>query len=387
MVAANRGRLAVTASGRSRHPPWVIITDYPRWPSPYFTHLDRHAHAELRLTFRRGLDGLEGISVPGVINLHRLKRLYHDGGGRTSSAAAAFLDRLASLHGQGWRIVWTVHNLLPIDGQLPGPADYTVTRAVLSLADMVLCHTRADAAALRNRTAADIRVTGWAGLEPSPQPPAPEVAALAARMRSAPVSFLLAGHVTAYKDVPGAITAFLAATHDAHLTVAGACRDSRTAARLAHLAASSGGRVSLWAERFAPEQAGYLYAMAHAAVCPYLADGPFRFFADVLHPSSVGTATGFHVPVIAPALPAVTEITHGQQRWLAPPGTGLGQAMATAEADIHAATRSHGDPRGHRPAADAAIWWRRITCVYRQAADDLRQQRPYPTLQGDPSDA
>jgi hypothetical protein len=110
--------------------------------------------------------------------------------------------------------------------------------------------------------------------------------------------------------------------------------------------------------------------------------------ADVLHPSSVATATGFHVPVIAPALPAVTEITHGQQRWLAPSGTALGHAMATAEADIHAATRSHGGPRGHRPTADdAAIWWRRITCVYRQAADDLRQQRPYPTLQGDPSGA
>jgi len=169
--------------------------------------------------------------------------------------------------------------------------------------------------------------------------------------------------------------------------VAGTCRDSRTAARLAHLAASSGGRVSLWAERFAPEQAGYLYAMAHAAVCPYLADGPFRFFADVLHPSSVGTASGFHVPVIAPALPAITEITHGQQRWLAPPGAGLGHAMATAEADMHAVKRADGDRRGQRPAADAASWWRRITSVYRQAADDLRQQHPYATLQGDPSGA
>jgi hypothetical protein len=115
--------------------------------------------------------------------------------------------------------------------------------------------------------------------------------------------------------------------------------------------------------------------------------GRFASSPTCCTPSSVGTATGFHVPVIAPALPAVAEITHGQQRWLAPPGTGLGQALATAEADIHAATRSHGDPRGHRPAADAAIWWRRITCAYRQAADDLRQQRPYPTLQGDPSGA
>jgi hypothetical protein len=148
---------------------------------------------------------------------------------------------------------------------------------------MVLCHTRADAAALRVRTRAEIRVTGWAGLEPPAGPPAPEVASLAAWMRAAPVSFLLAGHLTAYKDAPGTVAAFPAPTVGARLAVAGDCPDARAAAQPAHLAAASGGQVSLQPGRFAPEQAGHLYAAAHVAVCPDRTDGSLRFFADVLH--------------------------------------------------------------------------------------------------------
>jgi hypothetical protein len=56
--------------------------------------------------------------------------------------------------------------------------------------------------------------------------------------------------------------------------------------------------------------------------------------------------------------------------------------MATAEADVHATTQTRGDPRGRRPAADAAGRWRGITTVYRQAAGDLRQKGSFPTSEG-----
>ncbi|MGB8201757.1 MAG: hypothetical protein WCF33_19050, partial [Pseudonocardiaceae bacterium] len=139
-----------------------MITDYPRWPSPYFAQLHRHAPPELGLMFRPDLDSLDDIEStmgPGTINLHRLKRLYrNDSGARTLNAARSMLDRLASLRARGWRLVWTVHNLLPIDGAASRTADQAAAEGVLALADLVLCHTAADARALADRTSAEITV-------------------------------------------------------------------------------------------------------------------------------------------------------------------------------------------------------------------------------------
>jgi hypothetical protein len=188
------------------------------------------------------------------------------------------------------------------------------------------------------------------------------------------------GQITAYKDVPATVATFLNHTRHAHLTIAGACHDQRTAAELTHMATRSHGRILLHLQRVPPEQAGHLYAATHAAVCPYRTDGPFSFFVDVLHPSSVGTATGFSVPVIAPDLPAVAEMTEGRQRWLASVSGGLGPALADAEASWDANTQN-GDPRSQRPGSDAACRWRRIADVYRQVAADLRP--PPPRSQGD----
>ncbi|MGH3683451.1 MAG: hypothetical protein ACRDSM_00005, partial [Pseudonocardiaceae bacterium] len=343
---------------------------YPRWPSPYFAQLERFAPPGLGLLFRPDLNDLD-ITGPGVINLHRLKRLYRDPAGTpTMDAARSLLEGLVRFRACGWRLVWTVHNLLPIDGATPNDVDKTVTDGVLAVAEVILCHTSADARALAKRTAAEVVVAGWAGLSRSRQPVSPEVARVVAGMRATTISVLLLGHVSAYKDVPAAVTSFLAHTRIAHLTVAGTCRDPRTSTELTRLAAISSGRVSVHLRRVPPEQAWHLYAAAHAAVCPYRSDGPFGFFCEVLHPSSVGTAVCFGVPVVAPGLPSILEMTGGQPRWLAGP-EGIGSALAAAEADLDAQIRARGDPRRDRAAPDAAHRWRQITGRYHQIADRL----------------
>ncbi|MGH3772340.1 MAG: hypothetical protein ACRDRW_13245 [Pseudonocardiaceae bacterium] len=350
--------------------PWVVITDYPRWPSPYFAQLQRFASPELGLLFHPDLEDLD-TTGPGVINLHRLKRLYRDPAGTPSMAAArSLLDRLVRFRARGWRLVWTVHNLLPIDGATPSEVDRTVTDGVLAVAEVILCHTSADARALAQRTDADVVVAGWAGLSRSQQPASPEVARVVTGMRAATISVLLLGHITAYKDVPAAVISFLAHTRIAHLTVAGTCHDTRTTSELTRLAAISSGRVSVHLRRVPPGQAWHLYAAAHAAVCPYRSDGPFGFFCEVLHPSSVGTAVCFGVPVIAPRLPAILEMTSGQLRWLAGP-EGIGSALAAAETDLDAQIRARGDPRRDRAVPDADHRWRQITRRYHQVADRL----------------
>ncbi|MGH3826909.1 MAG: hypothetical protein ACRDQX_07020 [Pseudonocardiaceae bacterium] len=355
---------------RAARRPWVVITDYPRWPSPYFAHLERFAPPELGLLFRPDLGDLD-TTGPGVINLHRLKRLYRDPAGTPRMAAArSLLEGLVRFRARGWRLVWTVHNLLPIDGATPNDVDKIVTDGVLAVAEVILCHTSADARALARRTNAEVVVAGWAGLSRSRQPVSLEVARVVTGMRAAAISVLLLGHVSAYKDVPTAVTSFLAHTRIAHLTVAGTCRDPRTSTELARLAAISSGRVSVHLRRVPPEQAWYLYAAAHAALCPYRSDGPFGFFSEVLHPSSVGTAVCFGVPVIAPRLPAILEMTFGQPRWLAGPAE-IGSALTAAETDLGAQIRARGDQRRDRAATDVDHGWRQITRIYHQTADRL----------------
>jgi hypothetical protein len=350
--------------------PWVTITDYPAWPSPYFAQFARYAPAELGLVFRPDLGELDALTDhehcrPGIVNLHRLKRLYRaQDGSRSSAAAVAMLERLDRLRLAGWRVVWTVHNLLPIDGGPPQQADQAAADGVLKLADAVICHTNADAAFLRTRVVGDrVVVAGWAGLPTQMKAsPEPAVAALTERMRRTAISLLLLGNLTAYKDLPATLEQFTATTTEAELFVIGPTRDAELTQRLRHLANRSGGRVHVEVRRVEPDQAGHLYGAATAAVCPYSVAGPYAFFADVLHPSSVGTAVVFGVPVLAPALPSVLEMTVGHPRVLYPPDAGPGEAFTTVES---AARTPEGSLQGRRAAADDAVRWRRITDTYR----------------------
>lgn len=362
-------------------PSWVVVTAYPRWPSPYFAHLHRYAPPSLPLVFRSNLAEVAALRPPGVVNLHRLKRLYSDptSGRRTATAARRFLHQLVDLRRAGWRSVWTVHNLLPIDTQGSRVVDLEVANGVLALADAIICHTNADATWLGDHTDAPIHVSGWTGLDAPETPPTPDIAELMARMDAAPVSMLLLGHLTEYKSVPTTINAFLNSTSQAHLLVAGAPD------RGLELPPASN-RVTLYPQRVPPEQAGHLYAHAHAAVCPYRVDDAFAFFTDVLYPGSVATATGFGVDVIAPALPAIEEITRGRRRWLAPVDDpeGLGPAMARAETEVKRETSATPDsPQAQSVQGSAdrgsADWWSQIGQIYRALSAELLTMHPTTT--------
>lgn len=343
----------MTASAR----PWVVVTDYPTWPSPYLRELHTHITG-LRPQFCPDLDALASWpGPPGVVNLHRLKRLYRNqAGDRTTAAAHRMLEQLAGLRTAGWAVVWTVHNLLPIDGQPPGEADHVAARGVLGLADAVIAHTHADATHLAALTDAPITVAGWAGLSPPPmQEPLPgPLAAVVERMRSHR-TLLVLGNLTAYKDLPAAVAAFGRATTTAHLVIVGPERTPHLVAELHRARTGSGeGRVHLVAERVHPHHTAALYAAADAALCPYRSDGVWEFFTRVLHPSSVGTAVGFGCPVIAPDLPAITEMTDHHPRLLYPHRAGPEAALASWEAAPPAAPHTPAGGEGRWPAIGAA---------------------------------
>lgn len=359
--------------------PWVVVSAYPAWPSPYFAELQRHAPPALRLRFAADLDTVADVpGPPGVVNVHRLKRLYRGTDGRrTRAAAEAMLDRLAGLRARGWRVVWTVHNLLPIDGGTPGDADRHAAYGTLTLADAVITHTRADAVHLGTLTSAPVTVAGWAGLTaPDRHTPVPaDIAALAAQLATAPRSMLILGNLTAYKGLPEAVAAFAQHTRTARLFLTGPCPDPGLAVDLEAAADRAGDRVQVRIGRVDPGHVHALYRAADVAWCPYRSDGPWEFFTRVLHPSSVGTAVAFGTPVLAPDLPAVAEITTGHPRWLYPHHGDPGPVLAAAEiAPLCSAARVPGDAAGR---------WRALTDAYLRLAERLSCAGPSEPDAGD----
>ncbi|WP_035803595.1 glycosyltransferase [Kitasatospora mediocidica] len=346
--------------------PWVVISDYPRWPSPYFAQFERAVGDRLGLRFQPGLDGLEAQEA-GVLNLHRLKRLYRDGDGTADPQLAAELTaRLHRLRRRGWRIVWTLHNLYPIDVPQLVDADRAVVAGLLEVADAVLCHTRADAAHMRGLPGlrARVEVCGWAGLPaPASAPLPPGPARVAAAMRDSH-AFLLLGNISAYKDVPGLIEAFLRTeVADGRLFVVGPCRDHHLEAEVSRLA-RRGGRVHRLPGRVDPAHVTHLHDAAAVAVCNYRSAGAQRFFAQTIHPASVGTAVLCGVPLVAPALPGIREMTDGHPRYLHESPPELPHCLALAAA--------HPDTRGRRPEPDAAAGWTGIAQAHIRLADRYR---------------
>ncbi|MGW0350325.1 glycosyltransferase [Streptomyces anthocyanicus] len=345
--------------------PWVVISNFPAWPSPYFAELERYAPPVLRLEFAADLDALASLPGPvGVVNLHRLKRLYQEPGGRrTRRAAEATLQRLQTLRTAGWKIVWTVHNLLPIDGQPVRAADRYTADGVLTLADAVVTHTHADAEYLRTLTCTPVTVAGWAAPTPVPGPVPAPVDALARHMAAVPFAVLVLGNVTAYKNLPATVDTFTRATRRAHLFLAGPSRDPDLTDVLTRRAAASAGRVHLYPQRVPPGHAHVLYQAADTALCPYRVDGPWDFFTRMIHPSSVGTALASGTPVIAPDLPAIREMTAGWSARLYAPDAGPGPALVGAE---HTPTAPE-----TCSALDPATRWRAIGAAYVRLAQVL----------------
>jgi len=340
---------------------WIVLSDHRRRPSPYFAQLEKYVRqAGLGMEFASSLAEVAG--PPGVVNPHRLKRLYRDQDGRpTLAGARAMLRRLRALQRAGWKVVWTLHNLYPIDVPRRRVADLVASHGVGRLADAILCHTRSDAAWMRRRPGVRglVDVAGWGGLPDRAGSDVPEpVRRLVDRMAGDPRPYLLFGNVSPYKGVRTVVEAFCrAGGHDATLYVVGRCRDPETAE---WLRSCGGSRVYSHLEPVSPDHAHLLYAAAAVAVCPYEVTGAQRFFRKAIFPSSVGTAVGFGVPVLAPDLPSIREMVGGHPHVLYPPREGISEAFAGASA--------WSDDRQVRTPEDDGVRWSAIARCYERTA-------------------
>ena len=323
---------------------WNIITNYPHHPSPYFSALDRAFAAE-GIECRFFADLGNALDSTGFINLHRLQRLYCVNDRPDADLLDASLHLLSDAKRKGLKIAWTVHNLLPINKRETVALDHDCMQQVLTLCDVVVCHSQADAQFIRQLAPdVELSVCGSAGLWMPENEGDQNLTPLLQEMEAAEQAFLAFGHITAYKDLLRVGRAFLDSTSKARLFIAGEARDPELLQALRSLEAASAGRLMLWPWRVDPADAHRLYKRCTAAICSYVTSGRYAYFRDVLHPSSIATARGFNIPLITADTPSTRELAVGVPALFYKEGctgpTGIERTLRLAE-ERFAATTFH----------------------------------------------
>lgn len=214
-----------------------------------------------------------------------------------SSMTFLFLAKLLR-----YRIVWTVHNVLP--HQAITSNDLAVRRRLARIADAVIVHSTSTLPAL---AAAGITVTDATVIpHPSYVGRYPSGASRSASRESLGVPddaavCLFFGRIEPYKNVPALISAFsvvAAAQPDAYLVVAGACKDPVLRAELTTML-SSVDRAAAELRRISDDELGSFFAAADVVACPFL---------DVTTSGSAMLALSFGVPIVAPRIGALADL-------------------------------------------------------------------------------
>ncbi|HXV23509.1 MAG TPA: glycosyltransferase family 4 protein [Alphaproteobacteria bacterium] len=194
----------------------------------------------------------------------------------------------------GGIFVWTVHNLQPHD-KFHADVHREFQAELLALAHRVHVHSRNTLAELQARSGADIRGKvdiiahgNYCGLK-----------RLKRARRAGPLELLFLGQVRPYKGVDEllqALNALTASGEELHVTIAGPHHGGLD---LSHLRPEAMERLTIVDRTIEESEIPGFYAAADFAVAPYRA---------VTTPGSIILALSLGVPVIAPALPNITEL-------------------------------------------------------------------------------
>jgi beta-1,4-mannosyltransferase len=245
----------------------------------------------------------------------------------TAVRLALFAGRLAAARGLGYRIVWTIHQVLPHESATPR-LDWVAALALSRAAHVLVAHDRATAERARRQ----LRLArGRVQIVPhgsyrGEYPVGRARLEVRAELGIAPDAFvfLTFGLVRRYKDIEAVLDAFSAFSEPgAALVVAGLPVDEDVAATVGGAAAADPRIVPLL--RFIPdEQVAELYAASDAAVVAR-ADGGTS--------GALVLALSLGVPVVAARTETYADLTgDGAAAWLFEPGVPGELRAALAEA-------------------------------------------------------
>ncbi|MGD0701318.1 MAG: glycosyltransferase family 4 protein [Trebonia sp.] len=196
----------------------------------------------------------------------------------------------------GLRLVWTAHNVLPLQPVFSD--DPRARRQLVGKCDLVIAHSRAtveELAALGVIPRSTV-VIPHGPFTPASQPGTPSASGDTGSSRR----LLFFGNIREYKGVDDLLVAFAALPPDldVQLTVAGQC-DEALRPVLTELAGRSPGRVELCLERLPDEELTRLLAAADVAVLP---------FRRSTTSGSALLALGHGRPIVVPDLPGLAEL-------------------------------------------------------------------------------
>ena len=102
-------------------------------PSPYFYNFCKNLDKkEFSYTINKDLPTCEP-NGNGILYFNRLKRFYNSD---SIQSANDFLEKLEKLKQLGWKIVWTIHNLFPIDRAISN-VDYYIVEQFIKKCDLI----------------------------------------------------------------------------------------------------------------------------------------------------------------------------------------------------------------------------------------------------------
>jgi len=210
----------------------------------------------------------------------------------------------------GFKLVWTVHNVMPHSPQFL--QDVQARRFLAARADRLIVHSSATLAELKARGISTARAVVV------PQGSYVDVyehtisQATARKELGIPLSarvVLFFGRIEPYKNLPALQRSFedLHKTHpELYLIIAGKCDSLKTVRQLGAFQAAFGKNVVLRIQFIADEQLQIYFAAADVAAFP---------FKEVTTSATVMTALSFGTPVVAPRLGALVDIPEEVGFW------------------------------------------------------------------------
>jgi beta-1,4-mannosyltransferase len=305
-----------------------IIVAWPPAPAldhPYMELLRRALEAEGVV-----LDRGASFTIPWLwrnrrrvraLHFHWLHPLYRDPRPGVRLRGALYVAaRLIAARLMGYRLVWTVHNLMPHDGKHPR-LDAWVRRWMARTAHALIVHGNAGAEAVaarwgrreRIRVALQGNYIGW-------YPGGTSRAEARSRLDLPPDAFvfLCFGSVRANKGLHRLVRAFAARGRaDERLVVAGPPLDPEAAKTLRAAGAGVPG-IRLDLRRVPDAEVQPLFAAADVGVFPY---------EDILSSGAVELALSFGLPVVAPRLGCIPDMAGETAGVLYDPPDGLAAAL------------------------------------------------------------
>jgi glycosyltransferase involved in cell wall biosynthesis len=297
----------------------VVLAYFPPVPiNPYQAMLYRRTlTAGIAALPMRNLDGLDTLTsvapslvangVTPALHLHWLNRItrYATDEAHAQAEVQAFLARLDAFLAVGGRLIWTAHNVLPHDSRYPA-ADTVLRQGLADRAALVHVVAGGTAEAIGDRYRLPppervIHVPHPSYRGAYPEGPDRDQARLALGLTPDELVYAFVGAIRPYKGLTALLDAFDEVATDGRprrLIVAGN-PDKSAAVEAAIDACLAHPNVLLTTGLLPAEELAVVLRAADIAVLPY---------RDALNSGVLMLALTFGLPVVAPAIPGVTEL-------------------------------------------------------------------------------